>query len=326
MAITQGERYHFLFGTLAQFETLKAGNKVDPDDLYFITDTHQIYVGEDLYTGQVQFVDTFPTTPSQGVIYVNPTTHETKMWNGTAWQTIVPPISTTLNNTTVDTNLVTAKAIRDYVTGISNECVTDVTYDDTTQKFTVTYGDATTSELPLKKLITGASYDATTGEFTFTVANGDSIVVNTPKEDFLKDVQYDKTTHIITFTMENGATFDVNIADLIDTYTVKSSATIELTMVNNEITAVVKKSNAEDNILVLNEDGLFVPKALIGAIENTNSITLAVDENDTLTATLQISKDENNKLSVKEDGLFVDLSNYYTKPEIDSFTTWKEIV
>ena len=71
MAITVGEHYHFLFGTEAQYKALQTAGSISANDLYFITDTKQLYVGEDLYTGQVKFVDSFPASPSQGIIYVN---------------------------------------------------------------------------------------------------------------------------------------------------------------------------------------------------------------------------------------------------------------
>lgn len=354
MAITVGEHYHFLFGTEAQYKALQTASSISANDLYFITDTKQLYVGEDLYTGQVKFVDSFPASPSQGIIYVNGSTHETKVYTGTEWKTIVPPISTTLNEATVDTNLVTAKAIRDFVKGLNDVAVKDVTYSEATQKFTVTYGNDTTSELALKNLITGASYDSTNGNFTFTVANGESIVVNTPKENFLSSASYDGDTHMLTMTLVDGTEVEVDLADLIDTYTVKSSATVELSMTGNEITASVKKSASAGNALVLSADGLFVPEALVKSVSNTATANLAVSAQGQLTATVNVSKEANNQIQAKADGLFVaktDLSNYYnktevnaelnkkadkattlagygitdayTKAEVDAFTTWK---
>lgn len=320
MAITVGEHYHFLFGTEAQYKALKTAGTISANDLYFITDTKQLYVGEDLYTGQVQFVTAFPDAPSQGIIYVNGTTHETKVYDGTKWNTIVPPIAETLTEATADTNLVTAKAIRDYVTGLNNNAVKNVEYNETAQKFTVTYGNNTTSELELKNLVTGASYDSDTGNFTFTVANGESIVVNTPKENFLASAKYDADTHTLTMTLVDGTTVDVDLAELIDEYTVESTATVELAMTGNKITANVKKSATAKNALVLSADGLFVPEALVKSVANTATANLAVSDAGALTATVNISGNEGNKLEAKDDGLFVpatDLSDYYTKAEVN---------
>ena len=328
MAITAGAHYHFLYGALAEYTQLKTDKKIQANDLYFITDTKQLYVGEDLYTGQVLFVTEFPEAPSQGIIYVNGTTHETKVWDGTKWNVMVPTISDTLDQATADTDLVTAKAIKDYVTGITNNAITDVAYDNTNQKFTVTFADTNTTEILLKNLITGAAYDGDTGNFTFTVANGDSITVNTPKENFLKSAKYDKATHILTMTLVDDTKVEVNLEDLIDTYTVKSGATVTLTMTGNQITAEVKKSATEKNALVLNEDGLFVPEALVKSVTSTATVTLATDDDGALSANVAISKDANNQLSAKTDGLYVaptNLDNYYTKTEVDDFTTWKAI-
>lgn len=320
MAITAGSRYQFLFGTQAQYKALVAAGSVTANDLYFITDTKQIYVGEDLYTGQVQFVDAFPETPSQGIIYVNATTHETKVWNGTAWNVMVPPISADIT-TASDTDLVTAKAIKDYVSGIVNDAVLDVEYDSTAQKFTVTYADTTTTDLELKNLLTGAAYNAETAEFTFTVANGDAVTFNIPKENFLSTASFDEATHTLTLTLVDGTEVPVDLKELVDTYTVKSTATVELTMsATGEITANVKKSATEGNALVLNADGLFVPEALVKSIADTATINLEVSEAGELTASANISAEAGNKIEAKADGLFVaetDLSNYYNKTEVN---------
>ena len=322
MAITAGQNYQFLFGTLAQYEALKVAGTISANDLYFITDTKQIYVGADLYTGQVQFVEAFPESPSQGIIYVNGSTHETKVWNGSAWQIMIPAISETLTEATEDTLLVNAKAIRDYVAGVNNEAVADVAYDAAAQKFTITYGDDSTSELLLKNLITGAAYDGATGNFTFTVANGEAVVINTPKENFLSAASFDEASHILTLTLDDGTTVEVDLKELVDTYTVKATATVELAMSESgEITANVKKSEAEGNALVLNEDGLFIPEALVKSIASTATVELAVSEAGELTANAKISAAEGNALSANEDGLFVaetDLSGYYTKGEADA--------
>ena len=321
MAITAGQHYHFVFGTLAQYEGLKAAGNVVASDLYFITDTKQIYVGEDLYTGQVQFVNEFPAEPSQGIIYVNGSTHETKVWNGTDWQVMIPAIKDSLEGA-ADTDLVNAKAIKDYLADIVTDAVMDVAYDAAAQKFTVTYADATTSDIELKNLITGAAYNGETGDFTFTVANGEAIVVNTPKENFLSAATFDEASHILTLTLVDGTTVPVDLKELVDTYTVKSTATVELAMSESgEITANVKRSEAEGNALVLNEDGLFVPEALVKEIADTETVALAVSEAGELTAAVKISEAEKNALVANEDGLFVaetDLSGYYTKEEADA--------
>lgn len=316
-----GKQYSFVFGTIAQFEALKTAGTVDANALYFITDTKQIYLGQDLYTGQVNFVEAFPDAPSQGIIYVHTTTHEAKVWNGSAWNVMVPPIKSDIA-TAADTDLVNAKAIKDYLADITTEAIMDVTYSEANQTFTITYADARTSELALKNLLTGAAYDADTATFTFTVANGESITVNAVKENFLSTATFDEATHVLTLTLVDGTEVPVDLKELVDTYTVKSTATVELAMSEaGEITANVKKSATEGNALVLNEDGLFVPEALIKSVVDTATVDVEVDEAGTLTASVKVSAEADNQLSAKADGLFVaktDLSNYYNKGEVDA--------
>ena len=326
MTIIAGSRYHFLFGTSTEYTALQTAGKIDENDLYFVTDNKQLYVGNDLYTGQVTFVIDFPENPSQGIIYVNGTTHETKVWDGTKWNVMVPPIVDTITTATADTDLASVKAIKDYLTEQINDVVIDITYAEDAQKFVVTYGNLDTTELLLKNLIIGAVYDGTTGNFTFTTANGDPIVVNTPVENFLSSASFNVDTKVLTLTLTNGTTFDVNLADLVDTYTVKSTTTVELAMsVTGEITANVKKSATTGNALVLNKDGLFVPEALVKSLSNTNTVTLT-ETAGALSADVKVSAEAGNTLVVKDDGLYTDMSNYYKKAEIDEFTTWKTII
>ena len=153
----------------------------------------------------------------------------------------------TNNITTLDTK----------VDNVSNTSIKDVAYDKLTQKFTITFGDTTTKILTLEELLTGASYDGDTGNFTFTKANGESVVVNTPKENFLSDVQYNGETKTITFIMTSGATFEVNVSDLIDVYTVKSTNSVSMNITSTgEISSDVKISSDEDNIISIETDGL----------------------------------------------------------------------
>lgn len=310
-----------VFGTSAQFKTLLDGGNVDVNSLYFITDTKQIYLGTDLYTGQVQFVSEFPATPSQGIIYVNSTTHETKVWNGTSWDVMIPPIKSDIA-TASDTDLVNAKAIKDYLAGITTKAIMDVEYKEDGQKFVVTYADATQSELLLKNLLTGANYNAETAEFTFTVANGEAVKFNIPKENFLSTATFDEASHTLTLTLVDGTEVPVDLKELVDTYTVKSTATVELAMsATGEITANVIKSAEMGNALVLKADGLFVPEALVKSVTDTSTVNLEVSEAGELTAEVKVSAEAGNKVVAKEDGLFVaetDLSNYYNKGEVDA--------
>ena len=332
MAITTGTQLTFHAGTLAQYTAKKEASQLDANGLYFLTDTKELYIGEEKYFEPAEVVSEFPSTGAQGKLYINSATFEAKIYDGTQWIVISPAVSTTLDSDTTDSNIVTAKAVRDYIasqiTEATDGAITAIAYDEASQKFTVTKADTTSSEILLKNLLTGASYDAGTGNFTFTKANGESTVINTPKENFLESASYDTDTHVLTLTLVDDTEVTVNLEDLIDTYTVADTDSIDLTLTGNEIKADVKISPAAGNALSIKsgaEAGLFVTvpdSSLIKSVTDTNSVNLEVAaETGALTAAVKLSATEGNTITENADGLFVaktDLSNYYNKTETDS--------
>ena len=64
----------------------------DENNLYFCSDTKELYKGNDLYTESTRFVDTVPQTRSQGTLYVLPT-GEIKVFNGTDTVTLFEQIT-----------------------------------------------------------------------------------------------------------------------------------------------------------------------------------------------------------------------------------------
>lgn len=335
--------YKFHLGTQAAYDAAKTAATLAADDLYFTSDTLCIYKGDSLLSASVEAVSAFPGSGAQGRIYVNTDTLEAKVWNGSAWTVISPAVETTLDSNTSATALVTAGAVRTYVSGITggSGLIADVAYDETTQKITLTYGDDSTKELLLKELLTGASYDGTTGKFTFTKANGDAVEVTTPVENFLSTAAYDGTTHILTMTLSDGTTVTANLEDLIDTYTASNTATVNMAVEGNAFSASVNVSAKTGNMLTAEDDGLFVKTpdaALIQSVADSTTVGLTVSDEGALTATAKISTTENNQLFSDSAGLFVaatDLSNYYTKDEvntkdevttaIEAAHTWEEI-
>ena len=332
MAITTGSQLTFHAGTLAQYKAKKEAGSLDANGLYFITDTKELYIGEEKYFEPTEVVSEFPETGAQGKLYINSATFEAKIFDGTEWVVISPAVSTSLDADTEGSNIVTAQAVRDYVGaavegGVAElgNPVKDVAYDSAAQKITLTFNDATTKDIELKELLTGASYDGTTGDFTFTKANGEAVVINTPKENFLDAAAFDAETNVLTLTLVDGTEVPVNLGELIDVYTVESTDSIEMAMDQNNITANIKLSNAEGNALVIktgDEAGLFVEipdDSLIKSVDNTATVGLAVDEAGKLTADVKVSAEADNQVVAKEDGIFVaktDLSAYSTTEEM----------
>lgn len=300
-----GQKYSFFFGTIEQYKNAKTASTIDANALYFITDTKQIYLGNDLYSGAVEFVEAFPQSPSQGILYCNPTTHETKMYDGSAWKVVVPAVETVIEAGTTGTNLANINAIRNYIASTVSSDVTDIEYNAVTAELTV----------------------------HFKGEEKEDKVINLPKENFLSSASYDGDTHILTLTLQDTTTVTVNLEDLIDVYTGSETNSATVNVTGNVVTADVKISSAAGNALTVKsgdgEKGLFVevPEAYVKSVSDTKTASLAVSEG-ALTANVKVSATAGNKITTNADGLFVaetDLSNYYNKTEVDALISWKTI-
>ncbi len=82
--------------------------------------------------------------------------------------------------------------------------------------------------------VTGASYNAGTGELTLTHAHAADTVISLPVENFLSAASYNAATNELTLTMANAATFTVDLNDLVDpvvitwTYTPGTSLVLDV--------------------------------------------------------------------------------------------------
>ena len=322
--------YKFHLGTQAQYDAAKAAGSLIANDLYFTSDTKLLYKGEDLFSAGVEQVESFPTKGAQGRIYVNATTLEAKIWNGSAWVVISPAVSATLTADTAAGSLITAAGIRAYVAAQTGTAgfVKDVDYDSDAQKITITYADLTTSELLLKDVLTGASYDADTATLTFTKANGEDVTVNTVKENFLSTASYDADTHILTMTLVDGTEVPVDLGELIDVYAGAETSSASVTVTGNEIKADVKISTAEGNKLAVDATGLVVDLSEMEA-----EIDLKANAADVYAKTETYTKEEvNAELDKKANAADVftqaevnaelakkaNVATTYTKTEVDA--------
>ncbi len=85
-------KVNFAFGTKEKFDALP---QKDADTLYVVSQ--------------------YPETGKQGVLYCNSTDKSVKFWTGAAYQTVVPPIVTTIDGSSTNEQLAGAKAVKDYV-------------------------------------------------------------------------------------------------------------------------------------------------------------------------------------------------------------------
>jgi len=99
--------------THSEYELIQIKN---PNALYYINDTKEIYKGNECYTQNATFVNELPTIAGKNKIYILPNL-SVNIWNGTEWKQLIPDISNIMDESTV--GLVTAEAIREYIkTGI----------------------------------------------------------------------------------------------------------------------------------------------------------------------------------------------------------------
>ena len=236
------------------------------DKLYFISDTHEIYKGTQLFNESITLVTEFPASGAAGRLYVDSTTLEGKIWTGAAWSTVIQPVQATL--TASDTaKPVSGKAVADYVTGEiakvtgSKDLVTGVAYAADGNKLTVTMADATTKNVPLTGTAVDLTYDSTTGELKVKNASGTALGtgVKLDLERFVKEATYDNENKKIILSFNDESTpLEIEVGDLVDTYTAKNSTTVSLTVTDNEFTAEAIVAATEGNILKKTDAGLFV--------------------------------------------------------------------
>lgn len=253
--------WHFV--TSAEFA---AGNKVD-GDMYFLSDTHEIYRGTQNYTRSVVMYDTtLPNPAAKNTLYIDKTTLAGYMTeDGTAWTQVVLPVVDTV--TSDGKNPVSGAAVVAYVAAemakvaSSADTVKDVSYDGVEHLLTVSKANDASSTIVLSGL--GCSLSFASNELQLLDASGNKIgdPVNMDVERFVQSGEYDADTKniILYFDAEKTDKVEIPVGDLVDTYEVESTNAINLTMVANKITAALTLSSDEGNAAEIRENGLYVP-------------------------------------------------------------------
>ena len=253
--------WHFV--TSAQY---KAGTPID-GDMYFLKDTHEIYRGTDLYTESVLFYTTLPTTPAQNRLYINSTTLEGKMYDGTSWNTVIKPVSDTVVED--DGNPVSGKAVAAYVAAemskvsSSGQTVHTLSWDSAEHILTITKGDDSTETITFDGLGVSLNYVAATGKLQLLDASGNAIgdAINLDLERFVSSGEYDDESRsiILYFDAEKTDSVTIPVGDLVDTYEAEGDGkALELTVEGHTVKGSIKISTAEGNAITADENGLYV--------------------------------------------------------------------
>ena len=255
--------WHYI--TRAAYDAADSATKTS-DKIYFISDTGEIYKGTQLFNESVTVVDEFPAAGAVGRLYVNSSTLEGKIWNGSAWTTVIQPVQSVLS-TTDTAKPVSGKAVADYVeteitkvTG-SDGLVSGVSYNQDGNKLVVTMADNSTTDVPLAGTAVDLTYNAETGLLQVKNASGTALGtgINLDLERFIQSASYDHESRQITLSFnDNSEPLVIDVGDLVDTYTAKNSTTISLTVTGNEFTAEAIVSSDSGNMLQKTANGLFV--------------------------------------------------------------------
>lgn len=279
--------WHYV--TSAEYNAASAETKT-ANKLYFLSDTRQIYRGTELFTEACTLVESWPTTPAVGRLYILSSTLEGKIYNGAAWQTVIQPVQAAVD--AADTaKPVSGKAVADYVaqeltnvTAEADQAFVGATYDKASQTITFVRNSGEDSvAVEIDDLPVDLMYDEATGLLQLKDADGAAIGagINLDLERFVKSGSYDPETKKITLVFNDDAKVEIDATALVDIYTGDATATASVSVsADNKITADVKVSAEAKNILVAKADGLYVAE--------TDLSTYATDaEVEAIRATLQ---------------------------------------
>ena len=255
--------WHYI--TRAAYDAASEAEK-SSDKLFFLSDTKEIYRGTESFTEAVILYTAEPTTKAVGKLYINATTLEGKIWNGSAWTTVIQPVAAAVDAANA-ANPVSGKAVAEFVaaeigkvTG-SDGLVANVEYVAASNGLKVTMADGTNDTIPMSNVAADLVYDAATGLLQVKNAAGTAIGtgINLDLERFVSEASYDHETGVITLKFNDDQDpLTIDIGDLVDTYTAANSETVALTVTGNQFVAEVIVSEAEGNQLVVTENGLFV--------------------------------------------------------------------
>ena len=255
-------RWHFVTS-----DVFKAGVK-DENDLYFLSDSREIYRGSTPFTDSVVMYNELPTTGyATNRLYINSTTLEGKIHNGTEWVTVIKPVDDTVLADGV--NPVSGKAVAAFVAAeiakvsTTGDIINALSWDSADHILTVTKGDKSSETITFDGLGVSLTYSAETGALQLVDASNNPIgdAISLDLERFVTAGEYDDANRaiILYFDAEKTESVSIPVGDLVDTYTAEGDGkALNLTVENNVVKGSIKISTAAGNIITADENGLYV--------------------------------------------------------------------
>lgn len=267
--------WHFITSTVYHNapDEEKTSNK-----LFFLEDTKEIYRGTLPFTESIVLYTDEPTTKALGKLYVNASTLEGKVWDGSKWTTVIQPvISSVISGDTKKP--VSSKAVEDFVADAisSDNIVSSVGYDANANAIIVHKTDGSSDTIPMTNVAVDLAYNKSTGLLQVKSANGTVIGtgVNLDLERFVSEATYDNDTKTIVLKFNDASDpIEIPVGALVDTYTASNSSTVQMTVTGNEFVAEVMVSKTSGNMLSIDDTGLYVAATDIsGKVDKVKNAT-----------------------------------------------------
>ena len=255
--------------SVSEYKKKVSASEIDLRTIYWLDDG-TIYTGNNLYGGKIQIIESDPTFPEMNTIYVDKNTLQLKTFNGVSYDVISKGYTISLENTSSDDLVPTAKAVASYVQNKIQEVIesdsgiTSISYLENGE-LSVTK-DGETSTIPLNGMTYSPTYDEITRKLTIPIVGSSALEINFAKDTAVTAGKYNEDTNEIWLTLAEDKSYTdesklikIPAQGLIDIYTGKETTTTTTAVSEtNEISVDVKISAEAGNSLSVKSDGLYV--------------------------------------------------------------------